>query len=160
MNSEYELSWDLDGVCANYDLHFKNLFGKLPHQVSDDQMWKMIETKPQFYLDIPPYEDMVKLVQTLRPIVKSRVITGRPRRDTMPTASEDKQNWCKRYFDDIEVVVCLARDKQKYITPNKINILVDDRKDNINRWNAAGGVGILHKSYADTKQTLDKFFSR
>jgi len=36
----------------------------------------------------------------------------------------------------------------------KNKILIDDREDTINRWNAAGGIGILHTSAPNTIEQL------
>ena len=39
----------------------------------------------------------------------------------------------------------------------KDSILIDDRISNINDWNAAGGIGILHTSTATTLDKLSKY---
>ena len=44
--------------------------------------------------------------------------------------------------------------KKNYAAPN--HILIDDKKSNIDEWRAAGGIGILHTSAADTIQQLKK----
>ena len=36
------------------------------------------------------------------------------------------------------------------------HILIDDRKDNIERWEAAGGIGILHTTTENTIACLKK----
>ena len=38
----------------------------------------------------------------------------------------------------------------------KKNVLIDDRPKNIEAWEAAGGIGILHTSAADTIDQLKK----
>jgi hypothetical protein len=38
----------------------------------------------------------------------------------------------------------------------KTDILIDDREDTINNWNASGGIGILHTSAANTISQLKK----
>jgi hypothetical protein len=50
--------------------------------------------------------------------------------------SRDKRNWARR----------------RLITPP--DILVDDRHLNIEQWNEAGGLGILHRSFDTTLQQL------
>jgi hypothetical protein len=47
-----------------------------------------------------------------------------------------------------------AKKKVEFAAPN--HILIDDRADTINSWNAAGGVGILHTSAANTISQLKK----
>jgi len=41
-----------------------------------------------------------------------------------------------------------------------MDILIDDRADNIQRWVAAGGVGILHVSAADTRKALFQLLNK
>jgi hypothetical protein len=45
-----------------------------------------------------------------------------------------------------------ARNKPNYSKRN--SILIDDRKDTIDAWNAAGGIGIHHTSAASTIEKL------
>jgi hypothetical protein len=47
-----------------------------------------------------------------------------------------------------------SKNKQKYAAPN--HVLIDDRKDIIERWEEAGGVGILHTSTKNTIECLRK----
>ena len=51
----------------------------------------------------------------------------------------------------------LRAEKQKYAKKNGVpNILIDDWKKNIVEWEAAGGIGILHKSASATIAQLKK----
>jgi hypothetical protein len=47
-----------------------------------------------------------------------------------------------------------AQRKADFAGPGKI--LIDDRKDTIDSWNANGGIGILHTSTANTIEQLQK----
>ena len=47
-----------------------------------------------------------------------------------------------------------AKFKAEYAGKNRI--LIDDRQDTIDRWNANGGIGILHTSTANTIKQLQK----
>ena len=54
-------------------------------------------------------------------------------------------------------ITVLSWRKGKKITSSKIsNILVDDRDDTIQRWNAAGGTGILYTSANQVINDLKK----
>ena len=49
--------------------------------------------------------------------------------------------------------------KEKHLVKpelSQFDILVDDRADTIDRWNAAGGTGILYTSAGQTINTLKK----
>ena len=47
-----------------------------------------------------------------------------------------------------KIYFAAAKNKAKFSHQN--NILIDDRKDTIDAWNAKGGIGILHTSAAST----------
>jgi hypothetical protein len=65
-----------------------------------------------------------------------------------------KRIWVKRNLPGTKLLLKSAERKQEYATPNAI--LIDDRKDNTDRWNAAGGIGIHHTSAAKTIEALEK----
>lgn len=147
------VNWDLDGVLAQFDERVLELTGQ-PPQVLDAQklLWPTLEKHPNFFATLRPYHDMTGLVRTLNMYgFNQRVITGRPRKDSMPGATEDKIWWVKEHVGEIfDVIVCLSRDKQKHMKVGVIDILIDDRHDNIHNWRMAGGVAIHHKSFDDT----------
>ena len=54
-----------------------------------------------------------------------------------------------------DLIICRAMDKHLLARPN--HILIDDRQKNVDEWNAAGGIGILHTGdYADTMARVQK----
>lgn len=163
MNKNIAIGIDLDGVFAAFDERVLELTGVAPN-VLDQQgaLWSTLAKHPTFFRDLDPYPEMVDLYHEIKNKVGYvRVITGRPRKDSFPTASDHKRQWVKQHMDiDLDVVVCLSRDKQKHISrSHEIDILIDDRIDNITRWAEAGGVGILHTSAAMTRQTLFKLLN-
>lgn len=158
MNKHIALGIDSDGVLAQFDERVLELTGVTPN-VLDGQgaLWSTLVKYPTFFRDLAPYREMVDLYHEIKNKVGYvRVITGRPRKDGFPAASDHKREWVKEHLDaNLDVIVCLSRDKQKYISKSHdIDILIDDRVDNINRWIKAGGVGILHTSAATTRETL------
>lgn len=157
MNKNVNISWDCDGVLAAFDERVFDLTGHQPH-VLDTQhvLWSSLTKHPNFFATLEPYTDMVNLVLTLKSYnVRQRVITGRPRKDSFPSATQDKINWVKTHLGtDMDVIVCLSCDKQKHMKTNTLDILVDDRIDNVHNWRLAGGVAIHHKTFADTHSQL------
>ena len=64
------------------------------------------------------------------------------------TAEDAKKDWVATHLDPqpaaVNVVMGAAR-KIPYATSNGVpNVLIDDRSDTIDKWNEAGGIGILH----------------
>lgn len=153
----FELNWDLDGVLANFHSHVETLIGVPLSQIThNDELWERLLHHPRLFRDIPPFPEMVELFTELRAVYPTRIITARPRRDTMSHAEPDKRDWVHKHLGDVDTIVCLARDKQTNLKNRDgiTEILIDDMPSNIKRWEAAGGVGILHTDYQTTFDRL------
>lgn len=162
MNKNVHISFDLDGTCCQFDERIIELTSYHP-RVLDQQglLWPTIVNTPNFFKHLAPYPEMVELVHEVKALgVPIRVITGRPKLDTYPTATQDKLDWCATHFGtDVDVIVCLARDKQKYMKPYVTDILVDDFVKNIDRWRLSGGVAIHHTNHEATRMELFKLLN-
>lgn len=66
-----------------------------------------------------------------------------------------KQMWLKSKGINVPLNLKKSYKKQEFAAPN--HILIDDYKRNIDQWNAAGGIGILHKDNATTFAELKKY---
>jgi len=109
------ISLDLDGVYAAFDERVIELTGEHPsHLDARGLLWSTLEQHPTFFADLQPYPEMLELFHDVKDIVgQIRVITGRPRKERFPTATNDKIEWAKKHLDPkVEVIVCLSRDKQ------------------------------------------------
>jgi hypothetical protein len=62
--------------------------------------------------------------------------------------------WVKHKIPGTKLILRYASQKQELAEPNAI--LIDDRIKNIEQWESAGGIGILHTSAADTISQLKK----
>lgn len=145
-----ELFLDLDGVFAHFDLAHYELTGKWPHEVSKASLWKTVYKAKNFFLTLkfmPDAEILWKYCKQYNP----RFLTGAP---LIPDSHDHKRQWVAEKFGaEWETIVLPSKDKQKYSGEHKV--LVDDRKDNIDRWIDAGGIGIVHKNAHDTIQQLE-----
>ena len=65
-----------------------------------------------------------------------------------------KRIWKKRNMPATKMILAYAKDKKNYA--NSTSILIDDREENINQWEEAGGIGILHTSASSTIAQLKK----
>jgi 5'(3')-deoxyribonucleotidase len=75
----------------------------------------------------------------MRPILLSAAV--------MPFAMPGKMMWLKREWPDVvkekRVIICAGSEvKASVAGPGKI--LIDDKNENIDEWEAAGGMGILY----------------
>lgn len=147
---------DMDNVIVNFDKNFKDVYRINPAEISRIELWaKVIATKNYWY-NLPMQADAKKLIEYLKR-AEFHILTGIPSLD-FRRAQKEKKQWVKKHIgQNINVICCLSKDKQKYCNPG--DILIDDLEDNINRWEKAGGIGILHKSAEKTIETLkDKGF--
>jgi 5'(3')-deoxyribonucleotidase len=69
-------------------------------------------------------------------------LTAMPKGNDVPWAFWDKMLWAQEYFPDIAVHFGpYSTDKWQHCNPG--DILVDDRVDNCNSWEEAGGAAVL-----------------
>ena len=139
-----QLFVDSDGVLAHYNRNVVNFFGKHPRDVSTEELWLLVNSEPNFWPSMPIKDGAKKLWEFLKPY-NPIVITGCPK-DDYENAAKHKTEWIKKTFGDhVQVITCLAKDKQNHmIAPG--DILIDDFKSNIKRWNKAGGRGIWFRN--------------
>lgn len=141
---------DLDGVLADFDQHHEDVFGFRPDKTLDDVNWKAIESITDYYLHIPPMEDMHMLWDYVRPY-HPIILTGIPH--SIPNAADNKRGWVAKHLGPhVPVVCCLSREKARYASPG--DILIDDRPKYESLWRKAGGTWITHTSADETLAAL------
>ncbi len=142
---------DLDGVFADFELHFLEYFGIRHDSVSDEEMWKMINGYPQFFANLPLMPGAATFYQLVRwrdPIV----LTACPR-SNYANVARLKRQWARKHLDtDIYVLPVLGGKNKALFMHMPGDILIDDFEKNIRAWNEEGGRGILHKDFNTTWQ--------
>ena len=148
---------DMDGVVADFDEYAARTLGLPPSSgVYPDEAWYNLASNARLYRDLvkTPYAD--ELVSTCRAICSAQewnlmFLTAVPKGNDVPWAFYDKVVWVQTHFPDIPVMFGpFSKDKQVHCNPG--DILIDDRKSNIDEWRAAGGRPILHEG--NIKSTL------
>lgn len=117
-----------------FDNEHPNLFAHLPWMADGKRLWSYVAR------------------------YNARILSAHTR-TWQSTSKQDKLIWIKANMSPIpqNIHITLRADKKKYAKLNGIpNILIDDWEPNIAEWNAAGGIGILHKNTEDTIQRLKK----
>ena len=144
----------MDGVLVDFDESFKKKYGTYPYLLSKEQLWTIVNSTPNYWVDLPPQQDAHELIEFLERN-GFEILTGLPH-SGFDKANIEKRQWIKNHIGDhVKVICCLSKDKQNYLQ-NK-DILIDDREPNIQRWVEAGGIGILHTSAENTIQQLKKY---
>ena len=142
---------DRDGVLANFDKSASAIVGmnhyKATFILGDDEMWKRIHSRKDFFVNLDPMDDMPLLWTVLRRF-NPWVLTALPRENS-ERAAKQKQAWVQKHLTPKPpVVTCYTKDKVNYCSPG--DILIDDREVVKAAWEAKGGHYITHTSAADT----------
>ena len=149
---------DMDGVLCDF---LRGCESYLGHPLTNDDkghteydLRKEELTNKRLFANLPPMVDMYDLLAYIKHTgVKWEILTaaGLVNRDLVVY---DKNEWIKRYVDPSVVVTCTMSGSQKAAFAYEGSVLIDDRKKNIDAWESAGGIGILHTSAKETIETL------
>ena len=147
---KYKFYVDLDGVLTDLYKSFKDLTGidLYKHDIKDKDFWPPVnEAGYEFWVNIPWMVDGKELWDYVKKY--------EPELLSAPYRQNDsrigKHDWVKRELPGVHLILRSAGNKKEFASPN--SILIDDRISNIDDWNKAGGIGILHTS---TKNTIDE----
>jgi lambda repressor-like predicted transcriptional regulator len=150
----HKIYCDMDGVLVDFEKGYEDLTGQNirgQHVSSGPNFWEPItKAGAQFWIKLPWMADGKQLWEYIKP--HNPVLLSAPSREE--SSKIGKYVWVKREMPGTKLVLRSAERKQEFATPQ--SILIDDRKDNIDRWKEAGGIGIYHTSAADTIQQLKK----
>ena len=142
---------DMDGVVADFDAY---AIKTLTRKIDGDERWapgewRRLAANPRLYRDLERTPEADQLVEFCRRFCEQRgyallFLTAIPKKNDVPWAFYDKVLWAQLRYPDIPVMFGpYSQDKQHHCGPG--DILIDDRTSNITEWQAAGGVGILHR---------------
>ena len=157
---EYKIYLDLDGVVADFDQRFKDLSGMSPSDYESkngkNAFWDFIDVKHKvaFWVGIPPMPQAKTLVDYVSqhdyevltaPSIKKQSVLG-------------KNLWVRNHTGKLfpskpKVNFRFAKEKHKVKSNlTQYDILIDDKASTIDRWESAGGTGIL---FTSTPQTIE-----
>ncbi len=142
---------DMDGVVADFDAY---AIKTLTRKIDGDERWapgewRKLAANPRLYRDLERTPEADQLVDFCRGFCEQRgytllFLTAIPKKNDVPWAFYDKVLWAQLRYPDITVMFGpYSHDKQHHCRAG--DILIDDRTINIQEWEAAGGIGILHK---------------
>lgn len=148
-----QLFLDCDGVLADFDSHFKMLFGETPQAFEETHgaqvFWDTIRYGTEaFYRDLPLMSDariLMDSVSHFRPII----LTGCPYGGWAET---QKMEWAETHFPGVPLVACKSSKKALYCRPG--DIIIDDRPHYKPFWEDALGTWIVHHSARESVEEL------
>jgi 5'(3')-deoxyribonucleotidase len=156
-----KMYFDLDGVLVDFDAAYRTLTGvtcgrdAILTDEEKDHKWSLLNPHPDFFLNLPwiPGARTMVAYAMYAPYTVG-ILSAATRR--IVQSPKQKQDWCTRevpFIAPVNVtIVNRKRDKVKYVGPG--NILVDDHRINIERWQEAGGIGILFENPVQTMMDL------
>ena len=153
---KYTLYCDMDGVLCDFDSRFLQVLGDVgkkyysikgitsaqdfEDKYGKEEFWKFIDKTVgvRYWVGMdwtPSGAKLWNFIKKYNPILLTS-----PSRDN--NSRLGKRLWVKNHIPGTPVVFKYSKVKQDMATPT--SILIDDRMDTIDRWNAAGGIGIYH----------------
>ncbi len=146
---------DLDGVLADFDRGFQELFGrpKSNNGPAEDEDWERVRGTKGFYENLPPMPDMMDLWSFIKPF-SPVILTGIPKLESVPEATDNKVAWVNKHLPGAITICCLSKEKAKYCHPG--DILIDDWERHKKKWIRAGGIWITHISAKESIRQLQQ----
>jgi hypothetical protein len=149
--AEYQIYCDMDGVLADFESGYEKLTGidlRGEFKKGDDFWVPISKAGVGFWAGLKWMPDGKELWDYLHPFTPK--LLSAPSRDE--SSRIGKHVWVKNNIPGTKLILRYAKQKQELATPD--SILIDDRQVNIDQWEAAGGIGILHTSTPDTIKQL------
>ena len=162
---------DMDGVLADFFGGVEKLYGvqhwkELSSDKTKDLKQEVINriTGTDFFATLPKFNSSGELISMVKEFTGGNFsINTSPLRGDNENSAKYKKLWIQNNIEQPDEIVITGR-KESYAkdkasgTPN---ILIDDRPVNIQRWQGAGGYGILYQANRDSltkvKQALDQY---
>jgi len=148
---DYKIYCDMDGVLADFESGYEKLTGvdlKGEFQKGDNFWDPISKAGVGFWAGLKWMPDGQELWDYLKPY-KPDLLSAPSREDSSRIG---KHVWVKHKIPGTKLILRYAKQKQELATPE--SILIDDRQVNIDQWEAAGGIGILHTSADNTISKL------
>lgn len=153
--SNYTIYVDLDGVMADL---YKKIHEITGHWIINDddgvdaEAWKQVNAYRKAGNKMFEELELLPDAMILWNYVKKynpHILTALGKYMTEET-DQEKRKWVRNTLSGYDKIytVKFSRMKANYASPT--SILIDDRMRSIRPWKQAGGIGILHKSAADT----------
>jgi 5'(3')-deoxyribonucleotidase len=142
---------DMDGVLADFFSEWSRLAGVKHYKDinNTEETLQLVREHPTFWIDLPMLPHARALVKTV--IEKY----GEYRICSTPLAGDERSKpgkiaWIKKHLSDMPPAeIVLTHSKADHALGNGVaNILVDDYGVNVNKWRAAGGIGIKYDDSA------------
>ena len=157
---------DMDGVLADFFGGVEKMYGvdhwkQLTSDKTKDLKKEVIDriTGTDFFATLPKFRSADTLIDLVKKFTGGKFsINTSPLRGDHENSGKYKKVWISNNIEQPDEIVVTGR-KETY-AKNKAsgtpNILIDDRPVNIQRWQGAGGYGILYQANRDSLDKVKK----
>ena len=157
---------DMDGVLADFFGGVEKMYGvehwkQLTNDKTKDLKKEVIDriTGTDFFATLPKFPTADALIDMVKKFTGGKFsINTSPLRGDHENSGKYKKVWISNNIDTPDDIIVTGR-KETYATNKGTgtpNILIDDRPVNIQRWQAAGGYGILYQANRDQLTKVEK----
>lgn len=141
---------DMDGVLSDLMRRLEEV-GISP-DLPRAQFWERVKETPRFWLGMKPMPGAFQLVEHVKKLgVPVEILTSPSKSD--PKCKSGKLVWARAHGFNFPIHFKRAQFKHEYAEPGAV--LIDDKKETIDAWNKAGGIGILHETVGETLRQLE-----
>ena len=149
---KYKIYVDMDGVLVDFDGGYEKLTGMTTREADKkgpEFFWKPIsKAGAKWWITLNWMSDGKQLWDYVKKY--NPELLSAPSREE--ASKMGKRIWVKRELPGAKLILRSADKKQEFASPT--SILIDDREKNIEQWEAAGGIGILHTDASSTIKKL------
>ena len=141
---------DMDGVLVDFFSAFAKLANVKHWKQMDPQRLQDVLNKivgSDYFSKLPKTNTCDSIVEMVVDFAGSYSILSSPLRGDIANSTKHKRAWVIDNLSPQPAKTIIIRDKSQYALLNGVqNILIDDREDNINKWQEAGGYGIKYQA--------------
>jgi len=162
---------DMDGVLADFFGGVEKMYGvehwkELTNDKTKDLKKEVIDriTGTDFFATLPKFSTADALIDIVQKFTGGKFsINTSPLRGDHENSGKYKKLWIQNNIEQPDEIIVTGR-KESYATDKASgtpNILIDDRPVNVQKWQAAGGYGILYQANRDSlskvQEALDSY---
>ncbi len=162
---------DMDGVLADFFGGVEKMYGvehwkELTNDKTKDLKKEVIDriTGTDFFATLPKFSTADALIDMVQKFTGGKFsINTSPLRGDHENSGKYKRLWIQNNIEQPDEIIVTGR-KESYATDKASgtpNILIDDRPVNVQKWQAAGGYGILYQANRDSlskvQEALDSY---
>jgi hypothetical protein len=163
-----EVYLDMDGVLADFFAEYAVLAGlprgssyrDIPPAKTDPTLNKMVGT--DFFARLPKFPTADTLVNMVVGVFGHYHICSSPLRGDFENSEKNKRIWIAKHLSPQprDIIITPRKERHAVQPDGTPNVLIDDRGDNISKWEAAGGIGIKYQADEDGLDTVTRGLKR